>query len=128
MLSIQEESLLPPPLAKALAKVRAGADAMPPDQLERQLTAQLGENYMDKFSIFDEVPLAAASIGQVHRGRLKSCGSDVAVKVQYPGVAKSIHIDLSNLQMLVTYSGMMPKVSERSERAMNHSKWLHTAN
>ena len=49
MLSIQDESLLPPPLVRALQQVRQGADAMPRSQLEQQLVAQLGTNWRDRF-------------------------------------------------------------------------------
>lgn len=113
MLSIQDESLLPPALSRALRQVRQGADAMPNFQLQRQLEAQLGKDWRSKFETFDEIPFAAASIGQVHRASMKTEGSlgvkDVVVKVQYPGVGQSIESDLRNLSMLVTLSGLAPK-------------------
>ena len=107
MLSIQDETLLPPALARALEKVRQGADAMPNYQLEAQLKSQLGPNWRDKLEYFDELPFAAASIGQVHRAKTLD-GSDVVMKVQYPGVANSIESDLRNLQMLINLTGMAP--------------------
>jgi len=89
MLSIQDSSLLPPELASALERVRAGADAMPPQQREEVMVRELGSDWGKKFSSFDERPVAAASIGQVHRGRRVRGGEEeVAVKVQYPGVAE----------------------------------------
>ena len=57
---------------------------------------------------FDDVPIAAASIGQVHAGTLKD-GRPVAVKVQYPGIADSIDSDLNNLSLLLTASSLLPK-------------------
>jgi hypothetical protein len=63
MLSIQDESLLPPALSRALHQVRQGADAMPNHQLVKQLVSQLGRDWRDKFESFDEIPFAAASIG-----------------------------------------------------------------
>ena len=116
MLSIQDESLLPPAMTRALEQVRQGADAMPRNQLIRQLEDQLGSDWRDRFVEFDEVPFAAASIGQVHRAKVHVDGphgethvQDVAVKVQYPGVANSIESDLRNLTMLVKMTGFAPK-------------------
>jgi aarF domain-containing kinase len=63
MLSIQDESLLPPALTQALLQVGQGADAMPNHQLVQQMKSQLGDNWRDKFYSFDKQPFAAASIG-----------------------------------------------------------------
>jgi aarF domain-containing kinase len=115
MLSIQDESLLPPALSRALQQVRQGADAMPRYQLEQQLVAQLGSDWRSRFVEFDMQAFAAASIGQVHRATIRRVIQDteilqpVVVKVQYPGVAQSIESDLRNLAMLVTWSGLSPK-------------------
>jgi aarF domain-containing kinase len=111
MLSIQDESLLPAPLARALQQVRQGANAMPNYQLVKQLESQLGKDWRDLFVEFDELPFAAASIGQVHRATIKDGDSlkHVVVKVQYPGVASSIKSDLRNLGMLVKWTGLAPK-------------------
>ncbi|KAL9180114.1 hypothetical protein ACHAXT_008084 [Thalassiosira profunda] len=110
MLSIQDESIAPPALTNALAQVRKGAEAMPMHQLTQQLEDQWGEGWREKIDL-EERPFAAASIGQVHRGKLLSpdgATSKVAVKVQYPGVADSIESDLSNLSMLVKATGLAP--------------------
>jgi aarF domain-containing kinase len=111
MLSIQDESLLPPALTRALNQVRQGADAMPHRQLFSQLESQLGKDWREQFIAFDELPFAAASIGQVHRAKILRDDKvkDVIVKVQYPGVANSIESDLRNLTMLVKMTGFAPK-------------------
>jgi aarF domain-containing kinase len=111
MLSIQDESLLPPALARSLRRVRRGAEAMPQRQLLRQLESQLGRDWRDRFVSFDVLPFAAASIGQVHHAVIGRGDRErhVAVKVQYPGVARSIESDLRNLSTLVTWSGLAPK-------------------
>jgi aarF domain-containing kinase len=126
MLSIQDESLLPPALVRALKQVRQGADAMPNYQLMQQLKSELGDgdgngsgdennnnSWRDKFESFDDSPFAAASIGQVHHATIidKHTGKikPVVVKVQYPGVAQSIESDLGNLAMLVKMTGLAPK-------------------
>ena len=108
MLSIQDASLLPPALHRALAQVRQGSTAMPTAQLRQQLSSQLGEKWRDLFLEFDERPMAAASIGQVHRATTRD-SRPVVVKVQFPGVAQSITSDLKNLGMLVKWSNLAPK-------------------
>ncbi len=67
MLSIQDESILSPELTHALERVRAGADIMPSAQLHGQLCKGLGDNWREKVEVFDDYPIAAASIGQVRR-------------------------------------------------------------
>lgn len=110
MLSIQDESIAPAALTNALAQVRKGAEAMPRHQLMQQLEEQWGEDWREKINL-EELPFAAASIGQVHRGTLTNpiTATRVAVKVQYPGVANSIDSDLSNLSMLVSATGLAPR-------------------
>ncbi|KAL5226426.1 hypothetical protein ABZP36_014691 [Zizania latifolia] len=108
MLSIQDESLVPPPVLAALDIVRQGADVMPRKQLNSVLDADLGQGWSSKLRSFDYEPLAAASIGQVHRAVLKD-GSDVVMKIQYPGVADSIESDIENVRLLLTYTNLIPK-------------------
>lgn len=110
MMSVQDtDGMLPPALSKALERVRQGADYMPRAQLDRELNTHLGDGWYDKyFESFDYKPIAAASIGQVHQGILKD-GTEVAVKVQYPGVAESIESDLNNLKTLITMANVVPK-------------------
>ena len=69
---------------------------------------QLGLDWQQKFKSFDRVPIAAASIGQVHKAVLHS-GEQVAVKIQYPGVLESIDSDLRNLSMLLNVGQLLPK-------------------
>jgi predicted unusual protein kinase regulating ubiquinone biosynthesis (AarF/ABC1/UbiB family) len=61
---------------------------------------ELGGDPDDLFAAFEKKAFAAASLGQVHRGRLKS-GQDVAVKVQYPGIGRTVRADVRNLLMLM---------------------------
>lgn len=92
---------------QALERVRQGADMMPKGQLYAQLERELGADWREKLQSFDEVPIAAASIGQVHRAVLKD-GRVVAMKIQYPGVADSIESDLYNLKTLVNFLNVLP--------------------
>lgn len=101
--------MLPEPIAEVLQRVQDRADYMPAFQRDQVLSENLGPNWRDLFESFDEIPMAAASIGQVHGAVLKKNGQRVAVKVQYPGVADSIDSDLNNLSILLTASRLLPK-------------------
>ncbi|XP_018796940.1 PREDICTED: aarF domain-containing protein kinase 4 [Bactrocera latifrons] len=96
ILSIQDSNVVSPQLAKAFERVRQAADYMPDWQVERVMNTQLGADWRDLLESFDDKPFAAASIGQVHRATLKN-GMQVAIKIQYPGVAQSIGSDIDNL-------------------------------
>ncbi|RLM01504.1 hypothetical protein CFD26_105240 [Aspergillus turcosus] len=109
MLSFQDNKMLPEAIHQVLQRVQDRADYMPASQRDKVLTDNLGPNWRDLFSTFDEVPMAAASIGQVHGAVLKRTGQPVAVKVQYPGVADSIDSDLNNLSILLTASRLLPR-------------------
>lgn len=104
-----DSKMLPPAINAVLQRVQDSADYMPPSQRDKVLSSNLGPEWRDLFSSFDDVPLAAASIGQVHRAVMASTGQEVAVKIQYPGVRDSIDSDLSNLSLLLTASRLLPK-------------------
>ncbi|KAF2272777.1 ubiquinone biosynthesis protein coq-8 [Westerdykella ornata] len=109
MISIQDMKMIPPEIHHVLQRVQDSADYMPASQRDKVLADNLGTDWRDLFSSFQEVPIAAASIGQVHKAVLRSTNTPVAVKVQYPGVANSIDSDLSNLSLLLTASRLLPK-------------------
>lgn len=109
MISFQDIKMLPPAIHDVLQRVQDSADYMPASQRNKVLSSNLGDNWRDLFESFEDIPIAAASIGQVHKAVLKSTGQAVAVKVQYPGVANSIDSDLSNLSILLTASRLLPK-------------------
>lgn len=107
MISFQDEQL-PAPIRDVLQRVQDSADYMPAYQLNAVMNGEFGSNWRGLFSNFDDIPIAAASIGQVHRAVLLD-GRQVAVKVQYPGVANSISSDLRNLSLLLTATRLLPK-------------------
>lgn len=109
MMSFQDSKMLPAPIQEVLQRVQDRADYMPAWQRDRVLTANLGPEWRELFSEFDETPIAAASIGQVHKARLKANGRHVAVKIQFPGVADSINSDLDNLSILLTATKLLPR-------------------
>ena len=90
------------PFREALTKLQAEAPPLPPDQVEKVLDTQLGLRWRERFSEFDGVAAAAASIGQVHRARW-SDGREVAVKVQYPGADEALRSDLRQLRRLAPF-------------------------
>ncbi|XP_059931567.1 atypical kinase COQ8B, mitochondrial isoform X4 [Gadus macrocephalus] len=106
MLSIQDNSFINPQLQKIFERVRQSADFMPPWQMNKVLAEELGSGWRDQLLSFDDKPFAAASIGQVHLGVLKD-GREIAMKIQYPGVAESIHSDI-NLMSVLKMSVILP--------------------
>ncbi|KAI1895729.1 hypothetical protein AGOR_G00109440 [Albula goreensis] len=107
-LSIQDDAFINPQLAKIFERVRQSADFMPTKQMLKAVTNDLGPNWRDKLEFFEERPFAAASIGQVHLARLKD-GREVAMKIQYPGVAQSINSDVKNLMTVLNMSNALPE-------------------
>uniref|UniRef100_A0A665VLY8 Atypical kinase COQ8A, mitochondrial n=1 Tax=Echeneis naucrates TaxID=173247 RepID=A0A665VLY8_ECHNA len=108
MLSIQDDAFINPQLAKIFDRVRQSADFMPIKQMTKALNSDLGPNWRDKLESFEERPFAAASIGQVHLARMKD-GREVAMKIQYPGVAQSINSDVNNLMTVLNMSNALPE-------------------
>ncbi len=87
------------PYREALTKLQEAAPPMPPATVRRVLDEQFGRSWPERFREFDDVPAAAASIGQVHRA-VWSDGREVAVKLQYPGAGPALMSDLTQLTRL----------------------------
>jgi len=83
-----------------LAALRDAAPKVDFKDMRKVLEQEYDEKLDDVFETFDPVPIAAASIGQVYRATLPD-GRDVAVKVQYPGVAQAVRADMQNLGMIL---------------------------
>ncbi|MEY4055995.1 MAG: hypothetical protein RL519_1330 [Pseudomonadota bacterium] len=107
MISLDAGDLLPPELTAILARLRDSAHYMPPSQLNQVLIAEWGKDWRKRFARFEPTPIAAASIGQVHRAQLPD-GRMIAIKVQYPGVAASIDADVDNVATLLRLSSLLP--------------------
>lgn len=108
LLSLESEHLLPPEFAEALALLRRSADVMPVSQVRGVLGREYGKGWEARFESFDFEPAAAASIGQVHRA-VALDGRRLALKIQYPGVAKSIDSDVDNLAMFLNVARLLPR-------------------
>jgi len=107
LLSLESGDLVPKELADAFAILRASATPMPRRQLRGVLGREWGKGWEARFADFDEEPIAAASIGQVHRARTHD-GRDLALKIQYPGIARSIDSDVDHAMTLVRLARFLP--------------------
>jgi predicted unusual protein kinase regulating ubiquinone biosynthesis (AarF/ABC1/UbiB family) len=107
MISLDAGDFLPPELTDILARLRSNAYHMPPQQLAGVLAGEWGQDWRRRFRRFQAHPIAAASIGQVHRAETLD-GRLLAIKVQYPGVAESIDADVDNVATLLRLSGLLP--------------------
>lgn len=108
MMSMDAGDFLPAELTTILARLRDNAHFMPPQQLQRVLAKQWGKDWRTRFARFEPRPLAAASIGQVHRATTRD-GQLLAIKVQYPGIRDSINADVDNVATLLRLSGLLPR-------------------
>ncbi|KAL0609328.1 Atypical kinase COQ8A, mitochondrial [Plecturocebus cupreus] len=126
MLSIQDDAFINPHLAKIFERVRQSADFMPLKQMMKTLNHDLGPSWRDKLEYFEERPFAAASIGQVHLARMRG-GREVAMKIQYPGVAQSINSDVNNLMAVLNMSNMLPEGLRLGGWVKGRSGWQESA-
>ena len=99
MLSMRDD-ILPGEALQILKLTQSGVPPMDYRTIAEQVKRELGKRPEQLFASFDTEAFAAASLGQVHRGRLKT-GEDVAIKIQYPGVEDTVTEDLSNLNLLL---------------------------
>lgn len=129
---------LPEPLRLALAELQSNAPPMSADLAAGVIRDELGAHPEDLFMTWDPDPIAAASIGQVHRAILEDPHSGepraVAVKIQYPGVAEAIEADLANADLLgfilaKGFPGLDPSemVAEIKERLVEELDYVREA-
>ncbi|MEM8491607.1 MAG: AarF/ABC1/UbiB kinase family protein [Pseudomonadota bacterium] len=107
ILSMDSGEILPKELTEILASLRSDGTSMPEAQLEKALVAAYGKAWEKEFRVFDRYPIAAASIGQVHRA-VAHDGTELALKIQYPGVGDSIDSDVDNIASVLRISGLLP--------------------
>ena len=124
LMSMDAGSLLPPELADILARLREDARTMPMSQVVEVLETHWGKGWEQGFERFSFTPCAAASIGQVHRARTRD-GQELAIKLQYPGVRRSIDSDVDNVATLLRVSGLLPKALDLAPLLAEAKRQLH---
>src|SRR6516225_7995195 len=104
------EAALPPEIAgpyrATLTRLQESAPPLPARTVHQVLARELGETWRDNFTSFDDIPAAAASIGQVHRAVWHD-GRRVAVKIQYPGAGRALLGDFTQLSRAGRLFGML---------------------
>ncbi|MGW4352899.1 ABC1 kinase family protein [Nocardia sp. NPDC004582] len=116
-------------MQQAMTKLLDSAPTVPFAKMRGVIEGDLGVRLGSVFADFDETPLAAASIGQVYRARLRD-GRAVAVKVQYPGIDKAIRADLRNLSLVMRagraiapntdWAALAQEIRERLEEELDY--------
>lgn len=124
MISMDAGDMLPPELAQILAALRDKANFMPTRQLDGVLQAEWGKDWRKQFKWFNPRPIAAASIGQVHKALTRD-GELLAIKVQYPGVAQSIDSDVDNVASLLKFGGLFPEELDMAPMLAAAKEQLH---
>ncbi|WP_298303031.1 AarF/ABC1/UbiB kinase family protein [uncultured Erythrobacter sp.] len=124
MISMDAGDFLPEELSSILGRLRDQANFMPTKQLDQVLKSEWGNDWRRQFKWFNPRPIAAASIGQVHKAMTRD-GQELAIKVQYPGIAKSIDSDVDNVMTLLKVAGFAPPELEIDKLLTAAKKQLH---
>jgi predicted unusual protein kinase regulating ubiquinone biosynthesis (AarF/ABC1/UbiB family) len=109
---------------RKLAELRDAAPKVSFKDMKKVLEAEYGDKLDEVFETFDPVPIAAASIGQVYKAKLHD-GRDVAVKVQYPGVAAAVRADMQNLGVILRLMKSVFPGLDVNEMAMEIRERIH---
>ncbi|HVF03390.1 MAG TPA: AarF/UbiB family protein [Frankiaceae bacterium] len=104
--------LLPAPYIAALARLQDDVEPVPFEDVERVVQEELGVRISKAFQVFENVPVASASLGQVHKAVLRN-GRPVAVKVQRPGIRESVLEDLEALAELAEFADAHTSMGRR---------------
>ena len=124
LLSMEAGDYLPPELTEILATLRESAHAMPLGQVAKVLEGAWGKGWEGAFKRFYFTPLAAASIGQVHKATTKDA-RHLAIKVQYPGIRKCIDSDVDNVATLFGLLRLVPSDYDISTLLEEAKQQLH---
>jgi len=111
-----DPDLFPPEVRAVLARLQNEAPPMPFERVAAVLDDELGGTPDELFAEFSREPMAAASLGQVHRARMRD-GRDVVVKIQYPGIDQALRSDIDNL-------GLMVKTMALAHRALDGRQYF----
>lgn len=119
-----EYFLLPPEVVDVLRALQEDSLPLAWSALEPLLRAELGEARLAELEV-DPEPLAAASLGQVHRVLRRSDGRELCIKIQYPGVAESVDSDLNAVGLLLMFSRLLPAGLDLQELLAEVRGMLH---
>ncbi len=109
-----DPELLTPEIRAVVARLQNQAPPMPWATVKGVVEAELGKPLTELFKSFEETALASASLGQVHKAVLPN-GTAVAVKVQYPGIAKALNADLENVGAMVSVVSASTRIAQGKE-------------
>jgi predicted unusual protein kinase regulating ubiquinone biosynthesis (AarF/ABC1/UbiB family) len=124
LLSMDSGSVLPRELSQVLDRLREQARPMPLGQVAQTLRGAWGDGWETRFARFHFTPIAAASIGQVHAAELRD-GRRIAVKLQYPGIRRSIDSDVDNVAGLLRLFKLLPEQLEVAPLFDEAKRQLH---
>lgn len=119
-----EHLFLPPEVVEVLRTLQDDSPPLEWKALLPVLQRELGSERLRELDV-DTTPLAAASLGQVHRARRRRDGSELCIKIQYPGVAESVDSDLDTLMSLLLFSRVLPRGFDFDEIVSEVRDMLH---
>lgn len=124
LLSTYGEHFFPPQVNKILKSLQYQAPPLEWEELQKVLVRELGH---EKLSLLEIEPQAhaSASLGQVHRAKIKATGEELALKIQYPGVDKAIETDISFLRIIFQLTNLFPS-GFKSQSVMNEIRQMLT--
>jgi Predicted unusual protein kinase len=108
LISIDEQLIFTPEISQIIGQLRSSGYSMPPRQVKKILDENWGPGWLRNFDSFEVQPFAAASIGQVHRAKLKN-GLELAIKIQFPNIRETIKNDMRSLRFLVNRAKFLPQ-------------------
>lgn len=117
-LASQYADVLPPQLAEQLRRLQNAVEPLAFDQIEPMLMRGWSAAQRAQVDHIEPQALAAASIGQVHRARLKD-GTRIVIKIRYPGVGEAVDADLRQLRRLIGASKLLPLDGPAMDRLMD---------
>jgi predicted unusual protein kinase regulating ubiquinone biosynthesis (AarF/ABC1/UbiB family) len=124
LLSMDAGDLLPAELTAILARLRSDARPMPRSEVVTVMQQSFGAGWEHHFRRFSFIPMAAASIGQVHSAVLHS-DRRLALKIQYPGIAQSIDSDVDNVATLLEITRLVPRGLDLDPLLQEAKRQLH---
>ena len=108
LISIDDQLIFTPELSQIIGQLRSSGYSMPPRQVKKVLDKNWGTGWLKNFDSFEVQPFAAASIGQVHKAKLKN-GLELAIKIQFPNIRETIKNDMRSLKFIANKASFLPQ-------------------